>query len=153
MESKSKVSNQRLIWLMIVLSPLGLQSTTKQNKNRAAIKVLSTIRRELKAMIQLDKPFAAQVVMCMSVQVQATFTPQSSGDEQLHVNCIHSDRQAWVSKQIKGWHQKSIAHFDTAHLDTKLLCCTSIPVSFPHSPPISPSFLLGHGPKAISPRN
>ena len=79
---------------MIVLSPLGLQSTTKQNKNRAAIKMLSTLRRELKAMPQLEKPFAAQVIMCMNVQVQATFTPQSSGDEQLHINCIHSNRQA-----------------------------------------------------------
>ena len=75
-ESKSKVSNQRLMWLMIVLSPLGLKSTTKQNKNRAAIKMLSTMRRELKSMAQLDKLFAAQVTMCTNVQVQATFTPQ-----------------------------------------------------------------------------
>ena len=93
---------------MAVLSPLGLKSATKQNKNRAAIKMLSTIRRELESMIQLDKPFAAQVVMCVSFQVQATFTPKSSGDAQLHVNSIHSNRQNWVPKQTKGGTRKTL---------------------------------------------
>ena len=93
---------------MAVLSSLDLKSTTKQNKNRAAIKMLSTMRRELKSMAQLDKPFAAQVVMCMNVQVQATFAPQSSGDEQRHVNCIRSNRQAWVPRQTKGGTRKKL---------------------------------------------